>query len=407
MSGVKGNAIVGQSGGPTCVINSSLAGVYAAAKKAGCEKVYGMRNGIQGLLDKRYVNLCELLPTDKEIELLKRTPSSYLGSCRFKLPNADEGKATYDAIFAILKELNIHYFFYIGGNDSMDTICKLHDYGEKIGSDIRFVGVPKTIDNDLDITDHTPGFGSAAKYVATSTREIALDSCVYGKPILTVIEVMGRNAGWLTGAAALANDSDFTAVDFIYLPELPLDLNACYESVAAKMKEKPSVVIAVSEGVEFVNGPAESDENVAVDAFGHKSLSGMGAKVGRFLGDKLGCKVRSVEYSSIQRCASHIASLTDIEEAFAVGMTAFNAAYEEKSGLMVIIKRVSDKPYQSSMELFDIHKIANVEKKVPREWINKDGNFVTKEFTDYCRPLIQGELVPVWENGIPKNIILK
>lgn len=404
-----GNVIVGQSGGPTSVINSSLAGVYSGAKAMGLGTVYGMRHGIQGFLEGRFVNLDEQLRGDIDIELLKRTPSSYLRSCRFKLPQVVKGDATFEAIFAKLKELNIKYFFYIGGNDSMDTICKLHDYGQIVKSDIRFIGVPKTIDNDLDVTDHTPGFGSAAKYVATMTKEIIQDASVYDAKIITVIEVMGRNAGWLTAATALANGDDSEGVDLIYLPELAFDMNECIASVKKLMKKKESVVIAVSEGIwekKGMNMLEEASKGAKVDAFGHKSLSGVGKCIASQLGKVMGCKTRTIEFSSIQRCGSHMASKTDIDEAFQVGFDAVKAANAGKSGLMVALKRTSNDPYTCVTREYDVHKIANVEKKVPRKWINAEGNFVTEDFINYARPLIQGELLPFMKDGLPMHLLL-
>ncbi len=408
--GKVGNVIVGQSGGPTSVINSSLAGVFAMAKKLGCEKVYGMRHGIQGLLDDWIIDMSEYVKNDMDIELLKRTPSSYLGSCRFKLPAVEKGNESFEKIFQILMKYDIKFFFYIGGNDSMDTISKLQDYGKTIGSDIRFMGVPKTIDNDLALTDHTPGFGSVAKYVSTMMKEVILDSAVYCRQkIVTVVEVMGRNAGWLTGATALAKGEDCEGVDLIYLPELPFSVEKCIEDTEKLFKEKDSVVIAISEGVTDANGESISAavaNSSKVDAFGHKALTGTGHFLAEEIGRRLGCKTRPIELSSLQRCGSHMASATDIEEAFQVGGAAVKAALEGKSGYMVILKRLSTDPYKCVTDIKDIHEIANVEKKVPREWINEEGNGVTQEFVDYCRPLIQGEVLPVMINGLPLHIVL-
>ena len=249
-----GNVIVGQSGGPTAVINSSLAGVFKTAKDRGAKKVYGMRHGIKGLLDRQYVDLSEKIKTDIDIDLLKRTPSSYLGSCRYKLPEISEGKETYEKIFEILNELDIKYFFYIGGNDSMDTIKKLSDYGILINSDIKFMGVPKTIDNDLAVTDHTPGFGSAAKFIAATMKEIIRDGLVYDYPTITIVEIMGRNAGWLTAAAALAKGEDCEGVDLIYLPEKVFDIDHFMERVKSIVAKGRSMVIAVSEGIRVMDG---------------------------------------------------------------------------------------------------------------------------------------------------------
>ena len=409
MGTMKGNVLVGQSGGPTAVINSSLAGVYAGAKAAGAAKVYGMRHGIQGFQAGQVVDLDAILKGDKEIELLKRTPASFLGACRYKLPAVQKGSEVYEQIFKYFDEYGIKYVFYIGGNDSMDTICKLYDYGQLIGTDILFMGVPKTIDNDLEITDHTPGFGSAAKYVATMTKEIILDSHANDTKVITVLEIMGRNAGWLTGAAALAKGEDNCGVDLIYFPELPFDMAKCLASVKKIMETKKQVTIAVSEGLwedEDSHFFDEISKNAKIDAFGHKELSGVGECIAKYLGKQIGCKVRAVNFSSIQRCGSHIASKTDVDEAFQVGKDAAKAASNGVSGHMTILKRTNDEPYTCVTEIYDVHKIANAEKKVPRAWINENGDGVTEEFLNYVRPLIQGEILPFMVNGLPAHLTL-
>lgn len=409
MGNMKGNVLVGQSGGPTSVINSSLAGVFCGSKIAGATKVYGMVHGIQGFAEGKYVVLDDVLKTDHEIELLKRTPSSFLGACRYKLPAAEKGNEVYETCFRLFRELDIRYVFYIGGNDSMDTICKLYDYGKLIGSDIIFTGVPKTIDNDLDITDHTPGYGSAAKYVATMTKEIIQDAHANDVKLVTILEVMGRNAGWLTAATALAKSPDNEGVDFIYLPELPFDMGKCLNDVKELMKTKRQITIAVSEGLwedENSHFFDEISKNAKIDAFGHKELSGVGDCIGKYFKKELGCKIRSINFSSIQRCGSHIASLTDVNEAFKAGEAAAKYASEGLNGHMVIFDRISDDPYQCVMKEYDVHKIANVEKKVPRSWINEKGDGVTEEFLKYARPLIQGEILPFMENGLPVHLTL-
>ena len=404
------NAIVGQSGGPTSVINASLAGVFESCKSRGAEIVYGMCNGVAGLLEERVVDLSTVLTDDLDIELLKRTPSSFLGSCRYKLPDWHEDETVYKKLFAILEKLNIGYFFYIGGNDSMDTIGKLAEYGERIQSDIRFMGVPKTIDNDLMNTDHTPGYGSAAKYIGAIMKEITRDSLVYGTRNVTIVEVMGRNAGWLTGAAALAKAEDCEGVDMICLPEVAFDLDHFIERLDVLQRAKAGVVIAVSEGVRVHDGRyvCELTEELGpVDAFGHKTLTG----AARFLANKavreLGCKARAIELSTLQRCSSHMASRVDITEAFQVGGAAAKAAFEGHSGEMVGLRRLSNDPYQCTTELHDIHTIANFEKKVPGEWITPDGVGVTQEFLAYMRPLIQAELTPIYVDGLPRHIYIK
>lgn len=410
MNIIRGNVIVGQSGGPTAVINSSLVGVYKTARDRGAKKVYGMRNGIQGLLEGRYVDLSEYIKSDLDIELLKRTPSSFLGSCRYKLPDINVNQEIYDKLFAFLNEMEIEYFFYIGGNDSMDTIKKLSDYGAKINSNIKFMGVPKTIDNDLAVTDHTPGYGSAAKYIGTITKEIIRDGLVYDKENITILEIMGRNAGWLTGAVALADGEDCEGPDMIFLPEIPFDINTFVEKVKNLQKDKKSVVIAVSEGIRLADGRyvCELNDSVEfVDAFGHKSLTGTARYLANLLARELKCKTRAVELATLQRCASHMVSRVDITEAFQVGGAAVKAAFEGSSGEMIILKRVSSDPYICITDTYDVHKIANIEKKVPREWINESGDYVTLEFVNYIRPLIQAELTPTMVDGLPRHLILR
>ena len=404
MKEVRGNVIVGQSGGPTAVINSSLAGVYKTAKDRGAKKVFGMLHGIQGLLEERYVDLSEHIKNDLDIELLKRTPSAYLGSCRYKLPEICEDQEIYKKIFSILDKLEVEYFFYIGGNDSMDTIKKLSDYSLLNGSKIRFMGVPKTIDNDLAATDHTPGYGSAAKYIGAITKEVIRDGLVYDQQNVTILEIMGRNAGWLTGAAALAKGEDCEGPDMLFLPEVTFDVDSFMKKVEELHKKKASVVVAVSEGVKLADGRyvCELTDGIEfVDAFGHKQLTG----TARFLAEKVnrevGCKTRAIEFNSLQRCASHIVSRVDITEAFQVGGAAVKEAFEGETGKMVILKRVSDDPYVCVTDIYDVHKVANVEKKVPREWINEAGDYVTEEFVNYIRPLIQAGGADAHYDGWP------
>ena len=377
MNGIRGNVIVGQSGGPTAVINSSLAGVFKTAKDRGANKVYGMLHGIQGLLQERYVDLDDHIKNDLDIELLKRTPSAYLGSCRFKLPDISKDREIYDKIFDILNKMEIKYFFYIGGNDSMDTIKKLSDYSLLNGSDIRFMGVPKTIDNDLAATDHTPGYGSAAKYIGSITKEVIRDGLVYDQQNVTILEIMGRNAGWLTGAAALAKCEDCEGPDMIFLPEVTFDVDEFMKKVAELHKKKKSVVVAVSEGVKTADGRyvCELTDGIDfVDAFGHKQLTG----TARFLAEKInrevGCKTRAIEFNSLQRCASHIVSRVDITEAYQVGGAAVKEAFEGETGKMIILKRVSDDPYICVTDV------------------------------NYIRPLIQAELTPIMTDGLPRHL---
>lgn len=406
---MKGNVIVGQSGGPTAAINSSLAGVYRTAKDRGAKKVYGMLHGIQGLLKERYIDLSEHITNELDVELLKRTPAAYLGSCRYKLPEIHENRDVYEKIFEILNKLEIEAFIYIGGNDSMDTIKKLSDYAIVTGQPTRFVGCPKTIDNDLALTDHTPGYGSAAKYIGTSVKEIIRDGfCLeYEKGVVTIVEIMGRNAGWFTGAAALAKGEDCPGPDLIYLPELAFDLEKFSTKIKKLMEKKMSVVVAVSEGIKLEDGRYVCELGTGVDfvdAFGHKQLTGTASYLANFVAGEVGCKTRAIELSTLQRAASHLASRVDILEAYQVGGAAVKAADEGDSGKMVVIERFSDDPYQSGTEVKDVHKIANGEKLVPRNWVNQEGTYVTEEFITYVKPLIQGDVSPVMVDGIPRHL---
>ncbi len=408
---MKGNVIVGQSGGPTAVINSSLAGVYRTAIDRGAKKVYGMRFGIQGLLDEQYVDLSKHIKNDLDVEILKRTPSAFLGTCRYKLPDIHENQDIYVKIFEILDKLNIECFIYIGGNDSMDTIKKLSDYAILMGKSQKFVGVPKTIDNDLALTDHTPGYGSAAKYIATSTKEVIRDGLgfSYKKKLVTIIEIMGRNAGWLTGASALSRGEDCDGPDLIYLPEVPFEIDRFVDRVRKLLEKKDVIVVAISEGIRTAEGKYISEFSAAtdyVDAFGHKQLTGSASYLANVINQQVGCKARAVEFSTLQRSAAHLASRVDVNEAFMVGGAAVKAADEGDTGRMVVIDRVSDDPYQSATGIYDVHKIANGEKLVPREWINKEGTYVTEEFIDYVRPLIQGDSPCVMVGGIPRHLYM-
>ena len=404
------NVIVGQSGGPTAVINSSLVGVYETAKSLGVPKVYGMQYGIEGLLDWLIVDLSTHIKSEVEAELLKRTPSSFLGSCRYKLPEIGEDDEVYETIFARLAELDIGYFIYIGGNDSMDTIQKMSTYAHMTGSDLRCIGVPKTIDNDLEITDHTPGFGSAAKYIGIVMKEIVRDSLVYNLKSVTVVEIMGRNAGWLTGAAAMAKGADCSGADIICLPEVPFDLEAFVSRVRELQAQRGNLVIAISEGIRTADGRYVCElagEGASHDVFGHKNLTGAGKFLANVIADRIGCKTRAIELNTLQRCSAHVASRTDITEAYQAGGAATMAAVrDEETAKMVILKRLSTKPYLGGTELADIDQIANREKMFPREWIAADGFGVTPEFVQYVYPLIQAELTPVDSGGLPRHIAL-
>ena len=406
---MKGNVIVGQSGGPTAAINSSLAGVFRTAKARAENHVYGMLHGIQGLLEEKYIDLSEHITNELDAELLKRTPAAYLGSCRYKLPEIHENMALYDKIFEILYKLDIEAFIYIGGNDSMDTIKKLSDYAIIKGHPQKFIGCPKTIDNDLALTDHTPGFGSAAKYIGTSVKEIIRDSfCLeYSKGLVTIVEIMGRNAGWLTGAAALAQGEDCQGPDMIYLPELTFDLDDFMARIHKLLETKTSVVVAVSEGIKLADGRYVCELGQSadfVDAFGHKQLTGTASYLANYVAAEVGCKTRAIELSTLQRSASHCSSRVDILEAYQVGGAAVKAADEGDSGKMVVLVRHSDDPYQCGTEVKDVHKIANDERLVPREWVNEEGTYVTEDFVTYVRPLIQGDVSPVMVDGIPRHL---
>ena len=404
------NAIVGQSGGPTSVINASLAGVFESAKRRGADKVYGMMHGVAGLLERRWTVLDDDLKTAMDIELLKRTPSSYLGSCRYKLPDPDTDSTPFVKLFTLFDKYDICAVFYIGGNDSMDTIAKLSRYGDRVGSSVRFIGVPKTIDNDLCLTDHTPGYGSAAKYIATILKEVIRDSSVYDIRSVTVAEIMGRHAGWLAGAACLAGGDDSEGPDLILLPEVPFDQDKFLAKVDALQRVKPNVIIAASEGVKTADGTYLCDlvsTAGQLDAFGHKAvLSGTSRYLSELIHDKLNCKSRAIEFSTLQRCASHLASRTDVNEAYAVGGAAAAAAFAGESGRMIALERISSYPYQCIAKSVDVQQVANLEKKVPLDWITPDGMQVTAAFEEYARPLILDEVTPVYVNGTPRHIRL-
>ena len=406
---LRGNAIVGQSGGPTSVINSSLAGVYKAALDGGCRRVYGMKNGIEGLLSERWVDLSDYVRSDLDIELLKRTPSSFLGTCRYKLPPLDESPEVYERLFATLDKLGVEYFFYIGGNDSMDTVMRLSDYAAKTGSDIRFMGVPKTIDNDLDCTDHTPGYGSAAKYIATAMKEIIRDAKTYPTSSVTVVEIMGRNAGWLTAAASLSRSEDCGGPDLIYLPERTFDHSRFLEQVERARRERGRITVAVSEGVRTADGKYVCEANrktTVTDSFGHKLLGGTALYLSDFLSENIGAKTRGIVLSTLQRCASHLVSRRDITEAYMAGADAAAHALAGESGRMVVFERISDAPYSMISGVRDIRDIANREKRIPDGWITDDGVGVRPIFDSYARPLIIGELSPFMVDGLPRHLFI-
>ena len=404
------NIAVAQSGGPTCAINASLAGVVKAGLSSEkIDKVYGALNGIEGIIADRLVDMSEYVDTEEERELLLRTPSAVLGSCRKKLPDYHTDEETYKIITERFRQHDIGMFFYIGGNDSMDTVAKLSAYYSEKNIDIKVVGIPKTIDNDLCETDHCPGFGSAAKYVAATVQEITRDSNVYNVPSVTVVEAMGRHAGWLTAAACCMRANGETAPHVIYLPETVFSADKFIEDVKEQMKQHKAVIAVVSEGVKNADGrfAAESCQSNKVDAFGHSYLSGIGKFLEQLVTEKIGCKVRSIELNVMQRCSSHIASLTDIEESQLIGEEAVKAGLDGQTGVMMIFRRESDSPYRVSISSVSADKAANSEKFFPSEWINDEENNVKDEAMSYFMPLIQGELMPFMKNGLPSHMIIK
>ena len=398
----RSNCIVAQSGGPTVAINSSLAGVISGiANSTEYNICYGAVNGILGILNEDYLNLSEIFSDEESIEKLKTTPAMYLGSCRHKLPDYKDDDSPYVFIFHQFEKLNIKAFFYIGGNDSMDTVLKLSDYASKIKSDIRIIGIPKTIDNDLCMTDHTPGFGSAAKYVASSLLEIAHDTFIYAVKSVTIIEIMGRDAGWLTAAAALARNDYNTAPHFIYLPEVDFDPVKFISDIKEALLQTNNVIVAVSEGIHDASGAYVTSSEASNDQFGHQQLSGAGKALEFLVKEHIGVKVRSIEINVLQRCAAHLASLTDITESFEQGNKGVELASSGITGSMVCIKRTSNVPYTIEYSYSPISEIANEAKSIPREWINDAGNDIKPELIEYLRPLIQGEVNVSYKNGIP------
>lgn len=408
MSKLIGNAIFGQSGGPTSVINASAAGVFTEAlKQTGViEKVYGAANGIVGILNEKFYDIGQEDPA--ELELLKTTPSSALGSCRYKLAKPEVDDTDYKRILEVFKKYNIRYFFYNGGNDSMDTCNKISKFIAKSGYECRVIGVPKTIDNDLFGTDHCPGFASAAKYIATTVMEVYLDARVYDTGMITVIEIMGRNAGWLTAASALAAHKGL-GPDLIYLPEVDFDLDKMLDDVKKVYEKEKKVIVCVSEGVKTKEGKyiPELVGEVSVDAFGHKQMGGTAAVLANYLKEKMGCKVRGIELSLMQRCAAHLASKSDVEESFLSGQTAVRIAVDGMTDFMVGFQRPEQGEYKCEIKLIPLNDVANTEKVVPKEWINDNGNFVNEKFIEYALPLIQGESKIAIEDGLPRFAKLK
>lgn len=404
------NMLVAQSGGPSAAINATITGVIdagIASDQVG--HVYGARNGIKGVLNENFVNLDEVCDTKEKRDLLSVTPAAALGSCRWKLKDPKENAEEFEEIIRILRKNNIGYFVYTGGNDSMDTVYKLSIYCKENNiDDIKVMGAPKTIDNDLGETDHCPGFGSAAKFIATAFTEIACDCFVYDVPSVTIVEVMGRNAGWLTASSALARTEERRVPQLIYLCEKVFDEEKFIEDVNKALEKENNIIVAVSEGMKDATGHYVGEETKSgkEDAFGHKYLSGIGKYLEGLVGNRIGCKVRSVELNILQRCAGYMLSETDIIESRNLGAFAAVSAIRGESGKMSALKRICDDPYQVEIELADLSKIANFEKKVPMEWINEEGNDIKDDLLTYLKPLIQGEVQIPYENGVPRHFIL-
>lgn len=398
------NIAVAQSGGPTCAINASLVGVFKESlKEPEIDAIFGSINGIEGLINDHLVDLKTMILTNDDMELLRQTPSTVLGSCRYKLPDSKEDEEVYKKIVKTLKQRQIGAFFYIGGNDSMDTVNKLSEYLREHSIDIKVIGIPKTIDNDLCVTDHTPGFGSAAKYVAATMHEIIRDSSVYSIPSVTIVEVMGRHAGWLTASSAVLHALGETAPHLVYVPEAEFSLERFMRDVRQEMAKHKAVIVAVSEGMEVPDGV----QSGVVDNFGHKYLSGIGKYLEEAVRGEIGCKVRSIELNVMQRCSSHLCSRTDIDESEAIGAAGVRCALGGKTGKMMIFRRVNDIPYTVVIEDADASLVANREKFLPENFINSAGNNITEDAMRYFLPLIQGELNIIMNKGIPMHFTIQ
>ncbi|HHT99549.1 MAG TPA: 6-phosphofructokinase [Acholeplasma sp.] len=407
MSKLVGAALLGQSGGPTSVINASAAGVFIEALgQENITNVYGAIHGIKGILNEDFYDIGQ--EDMDELLRLKNTPSSAIGSVRFKLKDPNVDSSEYERLLEVFQKYNIRYFFYNGGNDSMDTCNKISKFFKDHDFECRVIGVPKTIDNDLNVTDHSPGYGSAAKYVATSLMELYHDATVYDTKMITVVEIMGRNAGWLTAASALAQ-SKGQGPDLIYLPELPFDLDDFYTQVLDVLNTKGKVIVAVSEGIKTKEGKyiPEIYTDLKRDAFGHAQLGGTAQVLAQELERRTNVKVRAIEFSLLQRSAAHLASKVDVEEAFNAGKEAVKAAISGKTDFMVGFKRLSSKPYQMEYVLIPLDEAANTEQKVPLEWILPHGKGMTQEYIDYALPLIQGDCKAELEDGLPRFAKLK
>lgn len=405
------NIAVAQSGGPTCAINASLAGVFSAGKESPeIDKIFGVFNGIEGVLNGRMTDLSVAIADENAYQTLLRTPSAVLGSCRCKLPDHHENPEIYADITDALRSKNIGIFFYIGGNDSMDTVAKYSAYLAENGiSDVSIIGIPKTIDNDLVATDHCPGFGSAAKYVCMTVKEIVRDSNVYNTPSVTIIEAMGRHAGWLTASSCCIRVDGESAPHLIYLPETTFSIEKFLSDVKGQMKKHKAVIVVVSEGVKTAEGKfaAEEFQSGAKDVFGHSYLAGIGKFLEKLVAAEIGCKVRSIELNVMQRCSSHIAAADDIFSSEAIGKAAVEFGLSGKTGCMMTFVRESDEPYSYSISSVPASEAANSEKLFPEEWINEEGNDVLPESLEYFMPLIQGEIQPFMKNGIPVHLTIE
>ncbi|MEG1557092.1 MAG: 6-phosphofructokinase [Oscillospiraceae bacterium] len=409
MKELKGACIIGQSGGPTAVINASVCGAIATAlKNPSITQVLAAKNGIKGILEDNLFDCGK--EAEIELALLPNTPAAALGSCRYKLKDSAEDDTDYKRIVEVFKKHDVRYFFYNGGNDSMDTCNKVSKYMRDVGYDCRVIGIPKTIDNDLAATDHCPGYASAAKYIATSTAEISLDNKVYGKGAVIILEIMGRNAGWLTAAAALANEIG-EGPDLVYLPEVAFDVEKFLSDVESVYKEKGVCIVAVSEGIrdkdgKFISEYGSNGEKTK-DAFGHTQMGGLASTLVSLVKARTGAKMRGIEFSLLQRCAAHCASKTDIVEAYMAGAAAVANAALGRTDMMVGLKRAAGENYKCDIVMVPLEEVANEEKKVPRAWINEEGNNMNQEFIDYALPLIAGEPDRVVENGLPRFAHLK
>lgn len=394
------NIAIAQSGGPTCAINASLVGVFSEAlKEPAIDAIFGSINGIEGMIHDHLIDLKTMIRTNADMEMLLQTPSTVLGSCRYKLKDWHDDETVYQKIIERFQQRQIGAFFYIGGNDSMDTVMKLSEYVKEKGLDTKIIGIPKTIDNDLCITDHTPGFGSAAKYVATTMQEIIRDSSVYSAPSVTIVEIMGRNAGWLTASSAVLHANGETAPHLIYVPECKFSLQQFLEDIRQKMAKHKAVIIAISEGVEAAD--AATFQSGVTDEFGHKYLSGIGKYLEGVVREQIGCKVRSIELNVMQRCSSHLCSKTDIDEAVQIGAAGVQAALSGETGKVMVFQRLSDQPYTVVVTSTEAANIANRERFLPSSYINETGNNITDAALPYFLPLIQGECNMRMQNGLP------